>query len=198
MKGSAMTEFGPAVQMEERPVGPSGRGPEDDIIDHETIDQDTQWEVPPAPDGGAGGWGNGPWQPTPSEPGGSAQSPRQRGLAVLAIAAMAFASGGVGVAIGANLHHRLSSPAASAFIPLPGASASPGVAAPGSALPSTGNQPSTGAPSTGSASIDPSAIAAAVDPAIVDINTTLTNGEAAGTGMVLTSSGLVLTNNHVI
>ncbi len=34
--------------------------------------------------------------------------------------------------------------------------------------------------------------------AIVDINTTLGQGAAAGTGMVLTSSGEVLTNNHVI
>jgi S1-C subfamily serine protease len=38
-----------------------------------------------------------------------------------------------------------------------------------------------------------------VDAAIVDINTTLGGGNAAaGTGMVLTSSGEVLTNNHVI
>jgi S1-C subfamily serine protease len=46
--------------------------------------------------------------------------------------------------------------------------------------------------------LDVSGIAAKVDPAIVDINTTLANGAAAGTGMVLTSSGEVLTNNHVI
>jgi len=32
----------------------------------------------------------------------------------------------------------------------------------------------------------------------VDINVTFTSGSGAGTGMVLTSSGLVLTNNHVI
>jgi S1-C subfamily serine protease len=38
-----------------------------------------------------------------------------------------------------------------------------------------------------------------VDAAIVDIDTTLGGGDAAaGTGMVLTSSGEVLTNNHVI
>ena len=44
-----------------------------------------------------------------------------------------------------------------------------------------------------------SAIASQVDPALVDIDTTLAQGGAtAGTGMVLTSSGLVLTNNHVI
>jgi S1-C subfamily serine protease len=37
-----------------------------------------------------------------------------------------------------------------------------------------------------------------VDPALVDINTTLYGGEAAGTGIVLSSDGYVLTNNHVI
>ena len=42
------------------------------------------------------------------------------------------------------------------------------------------------------------AIVALVDPAVVDITTTIDGGEAAGTGMVLTPSGLVLTNNHVI
>jgi S1-C subfamily serine protease len=43
-------------------------------------------------------------------------------------------------------------------------------------------------------------IAAKVDPGIVDIVTTLgyQSGKAAGTGMVLTSTGEVLTNNHVI
>jgi S1-C subfamily serine protease len=43
-------------------------------------------------------------------------------------------------------------------------------------------------------------IAAKVDPGIVDVVTTLgyQGGKAAGTGMVLTSTGEVLTNNHVI
>ncbi|HLH46318.1 MAG TPA: trypsin-like peptidase domain-containing protein, partial [Acidimicrobiales bacterium] len=47
---------------------------------------------------------------------------------------------------------------------------------------------------------DPTAIAKSVDSGLVDINTNLNyQGEvAAGTGMVLTSSGEVLTNNHVI
>jgi S1-C subfamily serine protease len=45
-----------------------------------------------------------------------------------------------------------------------------------------------------------SQIAAQTDPGLVDINTTLgyQHAQAAGTGMVLTSSGEVLTNNHVI
>lgn len=50
------------------------------------------------------------------------------------------------------------------------------------------------------ADLDLTAIAAKVDPSVVDIASTLgyQNGAAAGTGIVLTSSGQVLTNNHVI
>jgi S1-C subfamily serine protease len=57
--------------------------------------------------------------------------------------------------------------------------------------------PAFAAPSA-TGGLDVAAIAAKVDPGIVDINTTLSNGAAAGTGIVLTSSGEVLTNNHVI
>ena len=60
---------------------------------------------------------------------------------------------------------------------------------------------SSGNTSTGAgAPSDISAIAAKVSPALVDINTNLSyqNEQAAGTGMVLTSNGEVLTNNHVI
>ena len=90
---------------------------------------------------------------------------------------------------------------------------------------STGSQPSTTSPSSGSApsrsareaprSVQArrartrrpragrrtrSAIASGVDPALADVNTTLGYDaeEAAGTGIVLTSTGEVLTNNHVI
>ena len=37
-----------------------------------------------------------------------------------------------------------------------------------------------------------------MDPGLVDINTVIANGEAAGTGMVVSSGGEVITNNHVI
>ena len=53
----------------------------------------------------------------------------------------------------------------------------------------------------GSAGAAPTDIAALVDPAVVDVNTTIgyVPGEsAAGTGIVLTSTGEILTNNHVI
>ena len=47
--------------------------------------------------------------------------------------------------------------------------------------------------------VDASSIAKRVDSGLVDINVTLNgNDEAAGTGMVLTSKGEVLTNNHVV
>lgn len=66
------------------------------------------------------------------------------------------------------------------------------------AVPGSG---STGSGDTGSGSaLDVAALASKVDPGIVDVNTTLAyqGGEAAGTGIVLTSNGEVLTNNHVI
>ena len=53
---------------------------------------------------------------------------------------------------------------------------------------------------SGSKVLTTSQIATQTDPGLVDINTTLgyQQARAAGTGMVLTSSGEVLTNNHVI
>jgi S1-C subfamily serine protease len=53
------------------------------------------------------------------------------------------------------------------------------------------------APST-NGNLNADTIAAKVDPAIVDINTTVGSGQAAGTGMIITSNGEILTNNHVV
>ena len=68
----------------------------------------------------------------------------------------------------------------------------------GSSGESSGNS-SRGNP-PGSSSGVSGAITSKVDPGLVDINTVLglEGGEAAGTGMVVTSGGLVVTNNHVI
>jgi S1-C subfamily serine protease len=62
----------------------------------------------------------------------------------------------------------------------------------------TDNSP--GATTTASTALSTAQIAAKVDKGLVDIVSTLgyQNAEAAGTGQVMTSSGLVLTNNHVI
>ncbi len=56
------------------------------------------------------------------------------------------------------------------------------------------------APDTSSAAVDPASVASRVVPGLVNVDTTLgyQGARAAGTGMVLTSTGLVLTNNHVI
>ena len=66
-----------------------------------------------------------------------------------------------------------------------------------------GNSGNTGGNSGSSGGAGPSdtnAIADKVDPGLVDINTTLgyRQEQAAGTGIVLSSNGVVLTNNHVI
>ena len=55
------------------------------------------------------------------------------------------------------------------------------------------------APSGSAPDIDVNAVAARVQPGVVDIYTQLSNGlTGAGTGMILTPDGEVLTNNHVI
>ncbi len=76
---------------------------------------------------------------------------------------------------------------------------------PGGASGSSGNfsggatTPTT-LPANAPSSTTAASIAAKVDPGIVDISTTskYQSTSAAGTGMILTSNGLVLTNNHVI
>jgi S1-C subfamily serine protease len=64
-----------------------------------------------------------------------------------------------------------------------------------------GNGSGSGSGSSGSSGpSNVTGIAAKAAPSLVDINTTLSyqGGRAAGTGIVVTSDGLVLTNNHVI
>jgi S1-C subfamily serine protease len=70
----------------------------------------------------------------------------------------------------------------------------------GKANSGTSGSGSGGLSGSAPASAGPTAVASTVSLGLVDINTTIDYGEAqaAGTGMVLTSSGEVLTNNHVI
>jgi S1-C subfamily serine protease len=131
------------------------------------------WSPPPG-NGPYGAWATPPPAPDPPRP-----SKRVRtGLAAAAAVVVLGASLGIGIGVGSRLRSASVSNTSAAS-----AAAGPG------ALPVS--------PSTGSAG---AAIAAKVDPAIVDINTVLgyQNAVAAGTGMVLTSTGEVLTNNHVI
>ncbi|HEV2033197.1 MAG TPA: trypsin-like peptidase domain-containing protein [Candidatus Dormibacteraeota bacterium] len=99
----------------------------------------------------------------------------------------AIAATGSGIGVGWGLARALRTPTAAT---------SPVTASPAQvpAQPQAPIQPV--APRTGS--LDAQAIAAKVDPAVVDINTVTGLGNAAGTGMILTSTGEVLTNNHVV
>jgi S1-C subfamily serine protease len=68
-------------------------------------------------------------------------------------------------------------------------------------FPSTGNGDSGGSGnSSGTGSLNASALSAKVDPGLVDVTSDLkySGATAEGTGMVISSTGLVLTNNHVI
>ena len=64
----------------------------------------------------------------------------------------------------------------------------------GSGSSGSGSSEGAGGPS------DVAAIASKVSPAVVDVNVTFNyqDAQGAGTGIVLTSNGLVLTNNHVV
>jgi S1-C subfamily serine protease len=101
----------------------------------------------------------------------------------------------VGVAAGGLTAHQLWHPHSAATT----TTVSPAAGGAGSlpAVP-TGPRGNSGTGASGPANA--AAIAQTVDPAVVDINTTIgyQNAQAAGTGMVLTSTGEVLTNNHVI
>jgi S1-C subfamily serine protease len=126
-----------------------------------------------------------------------------RAMAYLAVAVLAAAAG-AGAAVALN--HSNGAP--SAFTPLGGANGQPigGGDGAGNATPfplptaGGGGGSSRGGTSNGSGPLDASALAAKVDPGIVDITSNLTYSRATaeGTGIIISSSGLVLTNNHVI
>jgi S1-C subfamily serine protease len=110
----------------------------------------------------------------------SAPPPRQgatRGLAVAIIAAVALATGG-GIGIGWTLAGAINAHGTThASIP-------------------------TVSPAANSKSSNPASVAAKVTPAVVDINSTIQGAsateQAAGTGLIVDSTGDILTNNHVV
>lgn len=112
------------------------------------------------------------WQSGPSGP--SAPPPRRRGWGLLGTVALVVVAGAAGGALATYLNSGASNHLTSLLHhPL-------GV--------TTSHQLST------------AAVAARIEPSVVDVNVTLAygQGKAEGTGMILTSSGKVLTNNHVV
>ena len=129
---------------------------------------------PTAPGTGAGGGGAAGWPPAPGSH--HRQPPRRRRHTLWALAAVLVVAVGVGGAVAWGVNNT------------------------SSIFPTSSVRPGAPAKQVSQQKADPSAIAGQSDPGIVDVTSTLSlqNGEAAGTGMVLTSSGEILTNNHVV
>jgi S1-C subfamily serine protease len=143
------------------------------------------------------------YQPVPEPP-----PPRRRGhsLTLLVVAVLAAAAGaGAAIALRGGPGPGTAAPGAAAASP----TRSPGASSPGSATPLPASTPSasgipvppSGAPpAAASGKLDAQAVANKVQPGMVNINAPQAYGQSLseGTGIVLTPSGLVITNNHVI
>jgi S1-C subfamily serine protease len=136
---------------------------------------------PPPAGGGGGVWAPPyplpPWAaPPPRSPG--TRRPLLRTLVVVLMLGLAAASGALGFALGKN----------------------PATTTAGADSPSGSTGSSSGSGGSPSGSTSNGDLASSVDKWVVDVNTVLgyQNAQAAGTGIVLTSSGEVLTNNHVV
>jgi len=141
--------------------------------------------------------------PVPEEPAKRPISVDRRGfsmtyLSALAVLVLVVAIAGVGFVMG----HYVDKPTAPraavpsftrTSLPSNGSSQYPGFSIPNFNTPSVSPAPTTSDKAAAK-------IAKEVDPGLVDINTGISyqDAKAAGTGMILTSNGLVLTNNHVI
>ena len=147
-----------------------------------------------------GGYGQGGYQPPGGYgmPGDYVQQPppprrRMTGMvAYIAVAAVAAAAGAGTVLLADQASHNSQTPAASQ-------PSNPFSGSQPSSNPFSGGSQAQGGNPAVSTSTEQS-VRDAVQPGIVDITSSLTyqGGTAAGTGMVISSSGLVLTNNHVI
>jgi S1-C subfamily serine protease len=162
-----------------RPVGPPGY-PSGGWAPPPPAGPAGAW-APPPPAGPAGGWGPPPAPP----PSGPRRGRAGYGLLIVAAALIAaLAVTGVGIGTWSLTRGGIGATSQAPIRPVPQSGSS---AAQGSQQPDT------------------QAVAARVDPSVVDINTTLTSASlrggtarAAGTGIIVGSSGDVLTNNHVV
>src|SRR6266487_1050519 len=129
----------------------------------------------------------GGWPPQPGDPAGpwaAPPEPPRRGRRMLSFVVVAILGIGIGAAAAYGLARDNS--------PEPSSTANGAVPTPGTQRAPLQN--------TGTNKIDVQAIANAVSPSVADITSRLQyqNATAEGTGIVISSSGLVLTNNHVV
>jgi S1-C subfamily serine protease len=140
---------------------------------------DQGW-VPPSASGPGGNWGppphdQGGWAPGPTGPARGRSIGRIVAASTAAVAMLAAVGLG-GYELGSGLTPRVPS-TASQSIPSPSAGGGSG---------------------TSSSEINAAKLAAKVDPAVVDLTWTSQGQTSSGTGIILTSNGEVLTNNHVV
>jgi S1-C subfamily serine protease len=192
---------------------PSYGGPPETTPPQQEYVTPGQWQpgwVPP-PQMGSTGWGPG-WTPPPQ--------PKRRGLPVALTAVLVVAGAAAGAGIGHAVWDSHSSNNASQNSPqsLPNNNSNQNPFNGGEQNPygngngfgggngnSNGNSNGNGSSSGGSSNAsggpsDVDSIAKKVNPALVDVNVTFgyQDAQGAGTGIVLTSNGEILTNNHVI
>ncbi len=150
-----------------------------------------QWGPPPSAYGSGYGWPGDPWSgyasypptstsPTDYPPAPPRRTSRMGVVVVSALLAVALASGVTGALVGVALRPATTTSSSSN---------------------SGATQPSANGSSSTGGSVSETAIAAALDPSVVDIINTLAGGSnslAEGTGIIISSSGEILTNNHVI
>jgi S1-C subfamily serine protease len=160
---------------------------------------------PPAGGYGAGGYGAWSGGPSGQDPWGYAPPPPPQGsrfgkfLAYVAVAALA-AGAGAGAAVALNHSSNPSSASSPQNLnPQTGGGDPNGNGFPfGNGFdPGSNGQPGANA---GNGSLNAGALAGKVNPGVVDITSQLKYNEATaeGTGIIISSDGLVLTNNHVI
>src|SRR5450759_1196582 len=178
-------------EIEQQSSEPAGPAPDHSLLPPASAQPLGGPPPPPAPPGGAQGFG-GPlpsWPPAPPPAPPASNTLWHQIAAAVVIAAVVAAAAGAG--IGWSLARTITSRTSTAQTNTQ--TTTHPVTQP--AQPGSPIQPVT--PGTGG-SLNTDAIAAKIDPAIVNIDTVVGSGQAAGTGLILTSDGEILTNNHVV
>ncbi len=146
----------------------------------------------PGQAGGNGGWGQGPQQPAPApRSGGSGGRKVAVGL-LLILALLAGVAGGFGLSRASQQSGTDTAAPPERTTP----QELPQGGAPATQPDQDPSAPASGQGSGQTANVDD--VSAKVIPGVVNINTQTAQGQGAGTGITLSSDGLVVTNNHVV